>query len=142
MDESDVGHYLQNLKQAGYRYERQVDARSWIVAFQGPGMNQAWSVAVAITGTGEKGRFISVGTTAWKGTKEPSRELALFLLQMNAIDNNVGALSVFQNGREHFVQYFTKSPLEHYRAERLLFDIGFVGGFADSIQPKIAALAR
>lgn len=142
MEPSDIDAYLRGLDQNGYRFERQVDKNSWIIAFQGPAMKQAWSVAVAITGSGEKGRFISVGTTVWRGAKEPSREMALFLLEMNAIDNNVGSLSVFRSGKENFVQFFTKSPLAHYGKERLLFDIGFVGGFADSIQAKIAEAAR
>lgn len=136
----EVGSHLKNLKQTGFRFEKELGSASWIVSFQGPGMKKAWSVVVAVTGEGKRGQFVSVGTTVWKGAAVPGARGLASLMQMNGLDNNIGSLSLFSNESGAFVQYFAKSPLEYCTPERLVFDIGYVGGFAEAVSGKLTEL--
>lgn len=145
MSPSDLDHILKNDKQNGFVFQSKPAPNSWILAFQGPGMKQAWSVIVAESrapGMGKNGglELVSVGTTLWRGKQEPSKEMMNDLLLMNGVDHNVGSLSLFRERDEWFVQYFTRLPIQYLSRDHLVFSIGFVGGFADAVSEKLKGM--
>jgi len=142
MNPKDLDRVLKNDKQNGFIFQSKPTANSWILAFQGPGMKQGWSVIVAASrapGVGKNGGsdLVSIGTTLWRGKQEPSKEVMSYLLLMNGVDHNVGSLSLFKERDEWFVQYFTRIPLVYLTREQLVFSVGFVGGFADAVSEKL-----
>lgn len=148
MTPHDLDSYLRKSPKQGFVFQSKPTANSWIVAFQGPGMKQIWSLIVAVsrapgTGLGKRNGeldLVSIGTTVWRGKAEPSKETMSYLLQMNALDHNVGALSVFREKDEWFVQYFTRVPLRYMTKQWLEFSVGYVGGFADSVSEKLKGM--
>lgn len=145
MNPGDLEHLLKNDKHNGFVFQSKPSANTWILAFQGPGMKQVWSLIVAESkapGAGKDGGLdlVSVGTTLWRGKQEPSKEVMSYLLFMNGMDHNVGSLSLFRERDEWFIQYFTRTPLAYLTKEQLVFSIGFVGGFADAVSEKLKGM--
>lgn len=148
MTPSALDRFFTSSKKHGFALQSKPTPNSWVVNFQGRGMKQSWSLIVAVSkspasigGDGKHGlELVSVGTTVWRGKAEPSREIMSYLLQMNAVDDNVGSLSLFRQGDEWFVQYFTRVPAKYLTEEWLEFAVGFVGGFADATSERMRGM--
>ncbi|MBL8993579.1 MAG: hypothetical protein JNM63_09580 [Spirochaetia bacterium] len=143
-----LDRFFASSKKHGFALQSKPTPNSWVVSFQGAGMKQSWSLIVAISKSpgslGSDGKreleLVSVGTTVWRGKTEPSKETMSYLLQMNAVDDNVGSLSLFRQDGEWFVQFFTRVPAKYLTEEWLEFAVGFVGGFADATSERMRGM--
>lgn len=147
MTPSNLETFLRSSKKHGFEYQRSAGPDMHVIAFQGPGMKQAWNLMVGVwtpqssgNGKHEVFSFVSIGTTLWKGKTEPSKELSALCMQMNAADNNAGSLSTVRQGDEWFVQYFVRVPMKYVSQDQIVFYVGYVGGFADSVSEKLKGM--
>ncbi len=135
----ELGAYLKSYNEEGYRFVREGEASSWYVSFKLDDWKMAWPVLIQIAKGKNEANFLVIGTTikTLPGSVPPS--VLTYLMKRNGDDNNIGALSVYESDKT-YIQYFVKIPLEFTSLEQVIYSLGWVAAYANSLQDKLTGM--
>jgi hypothetical protein len=136
MTASQIGTYLKNYEEEGYKYVKEVTPNSWMVKFELKDWKYSWKIMVSITtNSSDPGYDVIFIYTTVKSYKESVPEkLMEAILEENENDANYGSYGIYysEDAKEMDVDYCIKILRTELTKDSLIGAIGFVGGYANA----------
>ncbi|MEW6455813.1 MAG: hypothetical protein AB1410_03745 [Acidobacteriota bacterium] len=132
----EIDKYLRNYFEKGYRFLRSEGNYTWYIAFKNPEWKTEWSVVVVLLTDESGNEVITIGTTIATFDQQPTPALMKYLLERNGDNTNIGSFSLYTEDK-YYVQYFVRIPNNYCSLDQIIFSIGWVAGYCNTLQEDV-----